>query len=141
MKYSLKSKVATATTSALATLSLAVTHIYAQQQTTINVGGYTLDFGASFGTWGENPNQVITDVVNIVLAVAAIAAFLFILWGAFKYVTAGDDSSKTEAARKTITNAVVGLILVALSFVIWVIVINLTGLNFGATPTTGGTGT
>ncbi len=103
----------------------------AQQQTTINVGGYTLDFGEAFGTWGENPNQVITDVVNIVLAVAAIAAFLFILWGAFKYVTAGDDSSKTEAARKTITNAVVGLILVALSFVIWVIVINLTGLNFG----------
>ena len=80
----------------------------------------TLSSGFGFSTLG----QAINTIISVIFFVAALAAFFYILLGAFTYVTAGDDATKTEKARKSITNAVVGLILVALVYVIWLIVIN-----------------
>ena len=79
-----------------------------------------LNTGFGFSTLG----QAINTIISVIFFVAALAAFFYILLGAFTYVTAGDDATKTEKARKSITNAVVGLILVALVYVIWLIVIN-----------------
>lgn len=70
-------------------------------------------------------SQAINTILSVIFFGAALAAFVFIVLGAFQYVTAGDDASKTEKARKTITNAVVGLILVALVYVIFQIVIRI----------------
>jgi len=46
-------------------------------------------------------------------------AVLFIVIGGFQYVTSGGNSAKAEAAKKTITYAVGGLILVALTGVLY----------------------
>lgn len=80
-----------------------------------------LNAGFGFSTIG----QALNTVISIIFLVAGLAAFVYILLGAFNYLTAGDDTAKTEKARKMITNAVVGLILVALVYVIWLVVINL----------------
>jgi glucose uptake protein GlcU len=70
-------------------------------------------------------SQAINTFISVLFFGAALAAFVFIVIGAFQYVTAGDDAAKTEKSRKTITNAVVGLILVALVYVIFQIVIRI----------------
>lgn len=125
MLKTLTHKSIAATSIALAVLGLVVTTVSAQ--TVIDLGGTQVSIGGNFGF--NDVNSTISTVVQLILGGAAIAAFVFIVWGAFKYVIAGDDSSKTDAARKTITNAVIGLILVALSFVIWLFVFQLLGLD------------
>lgn len=121
---------AASTGTALSILFLAAQNTFAQQNQWSNKTGINSDsIGNNFGQSFRDPGAAVSNVVNLLLFGAAIVAFIFILWGAFKYVMAGDDASKTQAARSTITNAVVGLILVALSFVIWLIVLNLTGLG------------
>jgi glucose uptake protein GlcU len=79
--------------------------------------------GAGFGF--GSLSQALNTVISLVFLIAGLAAFVYILLGAFSYLTAGDDSAKTEKARKMITNAVVGLLLVALVYVIWIVAINL----------------
>lgn len=123
-------KVTTSLSVASLALATQVSSVFAQGDGKLFTG---LNLGTNFG-FTDAPTTINT-VINIILSIAGLAAFVFILWGAFDYVTAGDDAGKTEKARKKITNAVVGLILVALAFVIWSIVINLVGLDgfFGDT--------
>jgi hypothetical protein len=84
-------------------------------------GQITLQPAFGFTTIG----QALSTIISIIFLVAGLLAFVFILLGAFSYLTAGDDSAKTQKARTQITNAVVGLILVALVYVIWLLAINL----------------
>ena len=96
--------------------------VYAQSVPTIDVptpeAGFKGDFGALlnfFITWA--------------IIIGAIAALMMILMGGFSYITAQDDAEKAEGARKTITNGVIGLIIVASAFVIWRLIISITDLD------------
>lgn len=80
------------------------------------------------GTFDDAPSAAGT-IVNILLFVGAVACFAYIVYGGFKYVTSGDSSDNTAAARRTILNAVIGLFVLAASFVIWQIVLRATGLS------------
>lgn len=55
------------------------------------------------------------NLVKILLMIVGYVALAGIIWGGFKYMTQGDSSSGTAAARKTIQNAVIGLILSIMS--------------------------
>jgi len=57
--------------------------------------------------------SVITALVRILMIVAALATFLYLLFGGFQWITSGGDAKKTEAAGKQITNALIGLGIVA----------------------------
>jgi hypothetical protein len=49
--------------------------------------------------------------------------------GGFKYLTAGGEAPAVESARKTITYAIAGLVLVALSFLILRFIYAFTGVD------------
>ena len=55
-------------------------------------------------------------IFNFLLLVAGIVAFLFVLWGGFLYLTAGGDAARAENGRKFITNALIGIIIIFLSY-------------------------
>lgn len=55
------------------------------------------------------------NIVKILLMIVGYVALAGIIWGGFKYMTQGDNSSGTAAARKTIQNAVIGLIISIMS--------------------------
>ncbi len=57
------------------------------------------------------------NLVSTVLLWAGILAFFYVLYGGFIYVTAGPDQSKADGGRKAIVNAVIGIIIIALSYV------------------------
>jgi len=61
---------------------------------------------------------VIITLINIFLFVAGVVAFVYAIWGGFQYITAGSDDEKATNGRKTITNAVIGLIIIGLAFLI-----------------------
>lgn len=67
------------------------------------------------------------NVVGVALGFGGIILFVLLLIGGLKYITAGGDPKGIEGAKKTITFAVLGIILLALAFLILQLIQNLTG--------------
>lgn len=67
----------------------------------------------------QNPfGTVLQRIINIALLAGGIAAFLFVLFGGFLYLTAGGDAARAETGRKYITNAFIGIVIILLSFTV-----------------------
>lgn len=55
---------------------------------------------------------IFKDFLNIATALAGLAVFVMFLVGGFRYLTSMGDPKGTEAAKNTLTYAVVGLVLI-----------------------------
>jgi hypothetical protein len=66
--------------------------------------------------------KVIMVLVNVFITVAAIFVFVYALWGTIDWIMAGEDKDKYAGARKKITNAFVGAIMLAVVIVVWTVV-------------------
>lgn len=69
------------------------------------------------------------NLVRSFLTFAGIVLFVFLLVGGFKYITSGGDPKAIDAAQKTITYAIGGLIVILLSFLVLVLIGNITGVT------------
>lgn len=67
----------------------------------------------SGGTTGIN--DLITKIVNIFSIIVGIVSVIMIIYGGFRYVTSGGDSSNVSNAKNTIIYAIIGLVVVALA--------------------------
>ena len=75
------------------------------------------------------PGAVISFVIGFIIVIAFILALFFIVLGGIQWITSGGDKGKVDAARNHIIAAVIGLIIVALSFVIINVVLSALGLG------------
>ena len=73
---------------------------------------------------------ILKNVITIFFAVGGIGAVIYFLWGTVDWILSGGDKEKVGNARKKMTNALIGMALLALSFVI----INLVGKIIGFNP-------
>ena len=73
--------------------------------------------------------QLISAVVGTLLIVAALLAFLYLILGGIKWITAGGDKTGMEEARNKITHAIVGLIIVGAAWAIMTLVQNFLGVS------------
>ena len=62
--------------------------------------------------------EVIDLVVNLLSLVVGLLSVVFLIFGAFKYITSGGDSGKVTSAKNTILYALIGLVIVAVAQVI-----------------------
>lgn len=76
-----------------------------------------------------NLANVIAGVARILFIIAAITCFVYLILGGLQWITAGGDSKKTETAGKQITNALVGIGIVAAAWALMVVVQKITGIN------------
>jgi len=53
---------------------------------------------------------------------AAMAAFAYLLWGGFQWITSGGDKAAVEAARLRISAALVGLVIIAAAWAIMLMI-------------------
>lgn len=60
----------------------------------------------------------ISGLLNITVSVSVFLCFFWLVWGAFQYLTAGGEKQKLAQARARITWALVGLLLVAIAFLV-----------------------
>lgn len=72
---------------------------------------------------------LIQSALNFVMVLGALLVFLYLIMGGIEWITSGGDKSKTESARNKITAAVVGLIILAASYAILLIVLNFLGFD------------
>lgn len=87
-------------------------------------------------TFGTTPNAeglvetILVNTVSILFAVGGLGVVVYFIWGAVDWVLSGGDKEKISSARKKMTNAIIGLVLLSLSYVI----INLVGSIVGFNP-------
>ena len=66
-------------------------------------------------------------IITYLLIGATLLALAFLIYGGIRWITSGGDKAGVEAARKTITYAIVGLVITFLAFFI----VNMIGAFFG----------
>lgn len=62
--------------------------------------------------------QLITGIINWFIGAAVIVSIVMIVWAGYSYMTAGGDEGKVQKATKSLTNAIIGLIISLLAMVI-----------------------
>lgn len=77
----------------------------------------------------ENIGGLISTLLPAAVTLAGMAAFVFLLIGGFRYMTAGGDDKAVADAMKIITNAVIGLVIVFGAWFAINIVETVLGLN------------
>ena len=76
----------------------------------------------------QSLETLFTNVVNVVIALSGVALLLMFIVGGFSFMFAAGDAKKMEQARATITNAIIGLIIIVAAYLILKIISVFTGL-------------
>lgn len=86
---------------------------------------------------------IIRAIVQFILVVAFVLAFIMLLIGGIRWITAGGDEKGVAGARNMITAALIGLVIVLVAYAIILLVEKFFGVTIisgGVTiPTVGGT--
>ncbi len=80
-------------------------------------------------TFFKDISDFINRLLTMVIALAALLAFVYLIWGAVNWITSGGDKGKIDAARQKMIAAVIGLIIVAASYAILSIALKFLGIN------------
>jgi hypothetical protein len=74
----------------------------------------------------SNPYTVVSNLmvtgIRLAILIGALMTFVYLLWGAFDWITSEGDSDKLATARKKMTAAVIGLILIFAALTVFSIV-------------------
>ena len=74
-------------------------------------------------------NDLIKTVINWLLGIAFGIAVLFLIIGGFWYITSGGNEETAEKGKNTAINAIIGIVIIILSYVIVNVVANLVTSN------------
>jgi hypothetical protein len=87
----------------------------------------------SFGTYGVeipkvprycNVGELIRKVLNIAFALIGSVSLLFLIIGGFRYMASGGNEEQATLGRKTMTYAILGLVVVIMAITLVNIVVN-----------------
>lgn len=76
----------------------------------------------------------IGSIIGLLIIAGFVIAFFYLLIGGFDWITSGGDKAKLESARDKITNAIIGLIVVAASWAVMTLVGDFVGITFPDLP-------
>lgn len=83
------------------------------------------------GIAGGTPlTQLFTNAITIVFIAATVLVLVMLVIGALQWILSGGDKEAVGKARSRITHALVGLVILALAFVILTVVGQIIGFNF-----------
>ena len=99
--------------------------ILTELQSQAGAGGFTVI---------EDLGLYASNIVALMLIVAGTATFVYLVWGGITWITAGNDQGKVDEARQRLTNAVIGLGIVATSWAIFLLLDYFFGLGLVGTP-------
>ena len=61
-------------------------------------------------TVGKDLMPLIYDLINWAIGIAALICVVVLIFSGYKYITAAGDEGKVESATKTLTFAIIGLV-------------------------------
>lgn len=86
----------------------------------------------------SNPNEpatiggivtIIKNIIKLLVPIAALAFLVMMIIGGFQFMLSGGDPKAAGAARSTLTFAIIGIILVIISWLLLLLIKNVTGVN------------
>jgi hypothetical protein len=81
-----------------------------------------------------NIQALVNNVIRIFFVVGGVMVVIMLLWGAVEWIMSGGNKEKVAAARGKIINALIGLVILALAFLIANVVGGAIGFNPFNTP-------
>jgi len=93
------------------------------------------DFGTLINPFGTESTvgetgRFVSRMIGLVMALGGFAIVIYFFMGAIKWATAAGDKAKVEQAQKTLTNAVIGAVILVAAYLI----IGILGKVLGFTP-------
>lgn len=76
------------------------------------------DPSQTLGLGSADLQQTVIGLIQWVLGFLGLIAVIMILIGGFKWMTAGGNEEKIESAKKLLTSAIIGLVIVLLAWAI-----------------------
>lgn len=90
------------------------------------------DSNGFFNLCGLEISNLVGPLVNFIFILAIIAALIYLVWGGFKWLISGGDKTALQTARDHIVAAIIGLVIIFLSyFILNFILVFFLGSNFG----------
>lgn len=68
-------------------------------------------------------------IMTAAMTIAAILVFVFLVWGGIEWITSSGDKSKMEGARNKISNAIIGLVILAATTAVFMLVQQFLGIT------------
>jgi len=104
--------------------------VYAQQ---VNLNGVGIKGPLEgYNTEGYNTiGDIINNLVPFVISIGGVLLFFILMWGGYDYVTSQGTPEKIKSANAKITAAIVGFILLVLSFLITRVISYIFGVGEG----------
>ena len=76
----------------------------------------------------------VSSLVSLFLIITSLAALIFLVLGGVTWVTSGGEKAALESARNKITHAIVGLVVVASAWAMWLLIGRFFGIDFMHIP-------
>jgi amino acid transporter len=77
-------------------------------------------------------NGLITIVINWLLGIAFALTVLFLVIGGLRYIVSGGNEESADKAKKTILHAIIGIVIVILSYLVLTVLVNtISGAGIG----------
>lgn len=102
----------------------------------VDSGLHLSGLGTLFGSTGLASAQTLPDLlvttIDILLILAGMIAVLFVIIGGFQYLTSAGNEEQAEKGKKSLINAIIGIVVVILSYTIIQVIVNtVSGGSFG----------
>lgn len=108
--------------------AITVNNAFGGDTTRTNIEG-----NLGLGNGKKGPQEIAASIINVALGFLGIIAVVLILIAGFQWMTAGGDQAKVDGAKKTLSAAVIGLVIILAAWGIanYVLssLINATGTN------------
>jgi hypothetical protein len=88
----------------------------------------------------QSVQTLFVNVIGVIVALAGVALFIMFVVSGFSFLFSGGDPKKLEQAKGTLTNAIIGLVVIVAAYLILRLIgvfsgyTNITQFNISPTP-------
>lgn len=85
---------------------------------------------SALGRGDQGINALLANIIGLFFAAGAIAFIIMFVWGAVQMILSGGDKEAITKARAKITWAIIGVVLMSLSYFVFQLLEVITGFQF-----------
>lgn len=103
-------------------------NLLAQAPTWSNLENVDLTSGDGVATIGSLAS-IFSNIMQAVVALSGVVLFIMLVIGGFNFLLSGGDQKKLEKAKGTVSNAIIGLVVLVCAYLILLIIKTFTGVD------------
>lgn len=76
----------------------------------------------------DDLTKIVSNLIAIITIIAGVSFLFYFMFGAVNWITSGGDAQKAAAARNTILNALIGLVITVIAYPSILLIAKLVGI-------------